>query len=78
MEDKNQNCKAIELSPINQDTNTGTTPLCTAAQEVPLDIVNTLINAGADTKQSDNHEATPLRMAAEKGCIEIVEKLINA
>ena len=56
----------------------GMTPLQKAAREGHTEIVNLLVNAGADiTKKKNFHWGTPLHLAAQKGHTEIVKVLLD-
>ena len=63
---------------INQATPDGETPLCVAAHNGYLDIVNFLIQKKADINQALLDGTTPLAVAKEQGHMEIVELLKKA
>ena len=56
----------------------GRTPLSYAAEKGHTEIVNLLIDEGANIKDSDKDGRTPLSYAAEEGHTEIVNRLIEA
>ncbi len=47
------------------------TPLCIAAEEGHMEVVNALIAAGADKDKADDDGTTPLFIAAEEGHVEV-------
>jgi ankyrin repeat protein len=60
-------------------TDTGSTPLCIAAQMGHVDVVRVLAGAGANLDQAKTTDgATPLFIAAQKGYVDILQTLIDA
>jgi ankyrin repeat protein len=52
-------------------------PLITAARLNLMEILNDLLDAGADTSQTNKRGKTALQIAAERGFLEIVERLLQ-
>ena len=53
-------------------------PLCTASDKGHIDVVKTLIEAGANVNQLDKNECSPLYLASSKGHLDVVKTLIEA
>ena len=76
--DKLLDCPRNELpTVINRKDNQGRTPLLYATEANQKDIVNSLLDAGADGNVKDNDHLTPLHLANKMGHISCVEILIH-
>eukprot|EP00731_Ephydatia_muelleri_P032874 Em0024g418a len=60
------------------DTNDGRSPLYMASQEGHLDVVKTLIEAGANIHQAEKDGQSPLFISCLNGHLDIVKTLIEA
>jgi hypothetical protein len=63
---------------VNTQADLGVTPVCTAALWGQLDMVRTMLKAGADIERSRNNGVTPLIVASVEKHQEIVKWLIKA
>ena len=58
--------------------NHSNTALHEAVAESHVDVVQVLIDAGADIEKKDSGGRTPLLLACERGCLDIVKVLVQA
>ena len=54
------------------------TPLLAASEKSHLEVVQCLLDAGADTEKVAINDATPLRVAAQRGHQAVVQRLLDA
>ena len=66
------------ITDVNQASSGGNTPIYGAARNGHLDVIKTLIEAGANVNKSNSDGWTPLNLAARYGHIDIVEALKTA
>lgn len=67
-----------DLNEENDETKIGSTPLMLASASNHNDVVELLINAGADINNHDERGFTSLHYAAENQCKKVIEILIKA
>lgn len=62
---------------VNLADSFGDTLLCTAAMRGSLEIVQFLLDAGADVNLKDSHDGTPLHHASGRGHVSVVRLLLE-
>ena len=70
------NCRGVEVD--REESARGTTPLLRAALQQFLEVVNVLLQHGADGDKADHFGNTPLHGAAEVGSVEVAEVLLES